>query len=204
MRKTASLIIATILLTSLVSAQWGWGYSYLSPGNLLDNEWVVFGLIFIIFFAVIFFALSKTFKENLGVAAIVAGAIAFIIAVVFSRRVMFYGYFGEEVGGWITLIALLLVLLLGLKAILDLTKSPIILAAGIMGIWALLTFFDWELLLPYNVIDSPFFQTITGQTGFIIALVLFIIIIAASKPIKNAIRKKSGLEQALKSLSSTS
>ena len=48
-----SLGIILLLILPLISAySWGGGY-YRSPLDYLDNEWVIFAIIFMIFFAVI-------------------------------------------------------------------------------------------------------------------------------------------------------
>ena len=183
MRKIIPTILSIIFLAAIVSAYNGWNYGYLSPSNLLDNEWVVFGLIFIVFFAIIFFALGKTFKENKAISAIVAVALSFFISVIFSRRVSFYGYVGEEVTGWITLIALLIIIVFFLKAMFDLLRVTG-LVMGIIGTWLFLHFFDLEPILGYNVIENPIFYYAQGWLGALIAGIACFLIIANREKIK--------------------
>ena len=62
---------------NLVSAQ---GFGYSNPLDLVyNNEWFMFGLFFLVFFAIIFYATNKAFRDNRAVAlvvAAVAGAVA--------------------------------------------------------------------------------------------------------------------------------
>ena len=59
----SSILVLTI--TPLISAQFGWGGGYYSsPLDYLDNEWVIFSLVFLIFFAVIFFTVNRAFKNS--------------------------------------------------------------------------------------------------------------------------------------------
>ena len=70
--KNYFLIIASLLiLTPRVFAQWGgWGYYY-SPMDYLNSEWVLFAIISLVFFAVIFYTVNKSFHNKA-----VAGTIA--------------------------------------------------------------------------------------------------------------------------------
>jgi len=190
-----NLAIVTLLSISLVSAySWGYNYYRLSPADLLNNEWFVFALIFIFFFGIIFFALGKTFKNNLSIPAIVAGVLAFFIAALVSRRVTFYGYIGEEFTGWIILVALALVILLSLKAILELT-GPIGLAAGVIGTWLLIRFIDWSVIFPYTITESLLMYILQSIWGALIAGTIAFIIIASRKKIRKLIRKKTPWER---------
>ncbi len=118
--------------------------------------------------------MGKTFKGNWGTALAIAVVFAFPIAAIFARRVTFYGYVGEDLGGWILFIALLIGLVFLLKVILDLL-GPIGLALGVIGSWFLISKIDWDFLLPFSVTESGFFEFI--QSGLFLAILITIFII---------------------------
>lgn len=196
MNKKILFILLILSSLPLVSAQsWNsYGYGYLSPQDLLNNEWVVFGLIFAVFFAVIFFALGKTFRDNLGVAAIVSLALSFFISAIISQRVSFYGYIGEDVGGWIFLFAILIIIAFALKALLDL-GGAIGLALGLVGSWFFIRYIDWETLLPYSVATNEIFLFVQQWFIGLIVIIIAIFILSKRKEINDATRKKTQWER---------
>jgi len=107
MKKTITTIILTILVLPLISAQWGGGY-YSSPIDYLENEWVMFGILFIVFFAVIFYTLNKAFKDNV-VAGIIALGLSILISLAIAQRGLISSYgLGDSLSSWILLIAALI------------------------------------------------------------------------------------------------
>jgi hypothetical protein len=172
------LILLSILLLPLASAY----YRYTSPAQLLENEWVVFALIFLIFFALIFFALGKTFRENMMASLIISAGLSFFISAVLSQRINFYGYFGEGIGGIIFLIVFLIIFSFVLKAVYDIA-GPIGLGVSIFltGLFLGLTKWEYQEVIPYSVIDSQIFQIATNPWIIVPITIVTAILIFANR-----------------------
>lgn len=188
MKDKIILTITLIMFLLPVSLAYnGFGYDYVSPSDLLNNEWVVFGLVFSVIFAFIFFSLSGRFKKNRGAAAVISASIAFFVAAMFSRKFYFYGYFGEEFGGWVVfviLVAFLLMVLRGLLTFFPKRLGPISFGFGVFGVWLVFRYVNWEPILGDSIIDSELFYLITSWwPGGFVAMILGIIAIALNRQI---------------------
>lgn len=107
-----------ILLIQFTSAQFFGGYNGFSIENFfnnIDSSTMILGLLFFIFFALLFYALSRVFKNpygepNKGIAGTIAFALSMLIIYGihrsgFSLRDLFYGFgISEGVLYWIGLI----------------------------------------------------------------------------------------------------
>jgi len=182
MKKILSLIALCLVLFNVVSAYNGYGYGWYSPSQWLQNEWVVFGLIFVIFFALIFFGVSRTMKENLGVAAVIAFGLAAFIAFTISQRTMFYGYVGEGLGNWFFIIAILIAAVFFIRFV-----TNIIGGAGmflsLFAIWLVLSNVDPYAVLPSEFMYSnyfSFYQFFASSTFLVILIAAFVFIIVVS------------------------
>lgn len=188
------IFLLSIFFIPLVSAY----YRYTSPADLLNNQWVIFGLIFLIFFSLIFFALGKTFRENMMASLVISASLSFFISAVLSQRINFYGYFGEGIGGIIFLIVFLIIFTFVLKAVYD-TSGPAGLSIGIflIGLFLGLTRWEYQEIIPYSIIDSQIFQIVTNPWIIIpITIVVAIVIFANRKKLK---KDKSLLNKLLES-----
>ncbi len=166
--------LITLLSIPIVSAYWG-GY-YNSPLEYLDNEWVRFVAIFLILFAVIYFAMSKSFKGDRGVATVVAGGLTLLITISLSQRGLLYSYAGDELGTWITLGAGLIALgFIAKIAFENFGKIGAITFAVLF--WFLLNYINpYEYLnyAPTIILDiHGFFSNILGLIIFIILAIIF-------------------------------
>ena len=85
-----SSILVFTLLPLISSYSWGGGGYYSSPLDYLQNEWVIFGIFFLIFFAIIFFTVNKAFK-NSAVAGVIALGFSLLISMVMAQRGLLYG-----------------------------------------------------------------------------------------------------------------
>ncbi|MEM4230586.1 MAG: hypothetical protein QXF25_01800, partial [Candidatus Pacearchaeota archaeon] len=172
------LIFIESVLVLPVLAYNGWSYGYFSPSQLLQNEWVVFGLIFVIFFGLIFIAISRSMKENVVVAGVISIAISLFISLTISQRAMFYGYFGEGIGSWIFVIALIVAIAFFTKFITDLIGGiGLFLSLGF--IWLILSNIDPYSLFPFDIIYSPYFwlyEFFISQTFLAILVIAFLIV----------------------------
>ena len=173
------LFLFAILISSLVSAYNGSGWSWYSPSDLLNNEWVMFALIFIVFFAIVFFSLAKLMKENKGAAAVISIVISLFIAVSISRRVWFYGYFGEELANWFVIFAVIIGIVFLINIITKLLGGiGLFLVLG--GLWFLFSKTNFPDILPSSVTDSEMFEfLISGWAIGLLVIILIIILIIA-------------------------
>ncbi|MEK6820507.1 MAG: hypothetical protein AABX71_02230 [Nanoarchaeota archaeon] len=180
--KFLTLASILILLSSpLALAYNGWGYGF-SPSQLFENEWFMFGLIFLVFFAITFFALSRSMRENLGAVAVISAVIGLFAALAISQRARFYGYLGGEIGGWVLVLVLILGFILFIKVITNLV--------GGIGLFVIL-FASWFLLqrlnpydfLPYEFLSSDFlfiYEFLVSTTFLIILVIVTALIFAAA------------------------
>jgi hypothetical protein len=131
----AFLILLIIGLMAVVSA-YGWG-GYYSPQSLMENEWFIFGGVFVLFFAIVFIALGRTFGENRGPAVAISLVVSLFITVAIERQGLLYSYVGEEIGGYLLIFALIIALILLLKVMSALL--------GGLGMF-LVAFLTWYIL----------------------------------------------------------
>jgi len=171
-----------MLSLQIASAYNGYGYGWSSPAQWLQNEWVVFGLIFVIFFAMIFFGISKTMKENLGVAAVIAFGLSAFIAFTISQRTMFYGYVGEGLGNWFFIIAILIAAVFFIRFVTNIIGGAGMFLA-LFAIWLVLSNVDPYAVLPSEFMYSnyfSFYQFFASSTFLVILIAAFVFIIVVS------------------------
>lgn len=180
-------VIFIISLITIVSA-YGWNFPgyYGSPSDFLENEWVRFGLIFILFFAIVFFAVSKTFKENKGAAVAVAVAVSLFITMAVAQRGWLYSYAGDEIGEYLFIIAIILAIVFFIKVITSLIGG-LGLFITLFLIWYLFSNTGFPDALPYEIgsIDLfPFYDFLASSSFLIwtiIALIAVLVIAYAGK-----------------------
>ncbi len=162
------MVFVGIVLTQSVIAAYG-GY-YSSPADFLVNEeWIRFVLIFAVLFAVIFYASNKAFKENKGVAAVVAIAISLIIMLALVKSGLLYGGLGDTIGIWAIFFGLLLVIALMIK-----------ICYGAMGkaaffipllVWVALFLTDFGEIFYQSEWITEIYYIIKGVPGGIVAVI---------------------------------
>lgn len=188
--KTITLItLLTLLVLPLISAQWGWGYGYSNPIYFLENEWVLFTVLFLIFLAVIFYTVNKTMK-NQAVAMTIAVGLSLLISLAIAQRGLISGYgLGGELGSWLLLIASLI----GIAFLIRFAAESF----GWVGtlvtlilLWMLIRFIEPSQLLPemllYNYRFMNFYEEFlrSGWGLIIISGIGFIITRGTRKTIK--------------------
>jgi len=195
--KNIALALLSTNFLSVVSAysfgSFGRGY-YGSPMDLLDNEWVRIAAIFVLFFAIIFFAISKTFKENKGVAVAISLAISFFIAVAVQKQGWIYSYAGDEIGSWALVVAILLIIGFIIKLMNDVFGRFGAIIAVII-IWVSLFFIDIYAILPYGELGDfilEIYNYAKGVVGFFVLIVVIALLYKYGK------KKKSALKELLK------
>ena len=195
-------LIWIISLVNLVSAySWGRGYGS-SPLDFLENEWIQFSLIFVLFFAIVFFAVSKTFKENKGAAAVVAIVVAAFISIAVAQNGWLYSYAGEGIGSWALVFAVILAIGFIIKLMLDVFGRFGGIAAVIF-FWIGMQFVDIYEFYSLEVIGtalvgiSEYIIFSAGRGKAIIGLVATVVIIGLIW--KFGKKKRSALEQLARS-----
>jgi hypothetical protein len=166
------------LITPLISA-YSWGY-YGSPLDYFENEWFLFFVLFLIFFATIFYTLEKSFK-NRPVAGVIALGLSLLITLALTRKGLLIGY-SNGLDMWVLLIAVLI----GLGFLLGFAKSSFG-AFGtigvVVGVWLLIQFIDPYAVLPNSLLESAGFMLF--YESFLkspICLVILIVLAALITP----------------------
>jgi len=178
-----------LLLLPLALAYNGWGYYWYSPSQLFQNEWMSFALIFIVFFAMSFFALGRTI-DNKGANAVISIALALFISYAIVQRTRFYGFIGEQIGSWLILLALLLALVLFIKLVTGIIGGIGLFIALGVG-WFVLHSFDPYDIFPYQFLTSdffPYYEFLSG-TGFLFLLIIILAFIIAISFKNDKVRK---------------
>jgi len=172
-------------------------YGYFSPRELLENEWVVFFALFLLFFALIFLSLSNAFKKktkkpkyfmdaflagpekgiNKGAITIISAVIAFFAASALIRGQILSQYLGDIVTLWVTVIILVIMLVLLIpfyRALKQSTGAGIALGIVLFILWVTLRIIPLQEILPYQYYTYEFEQFYDTITSY--AIVIFIII----------------------------
>lgn len=184
--KKGFVALVFLSLIELVSAYNGWGGSWsygFSPSELLQNEWVLFALVFLLFFAIIYLAIGKPFKENRMAALVIAAIISFLIASAFTQRAYFYKGLSEEVFNWVLILAVLIAIVFILRATLYFI-GPIGFAITLLGLWFI---FYYEATTSYFLysLDEPLYSIaqalVTPIGGVVVGLISILILVNAKK-----------------------
>src|SRR3989338_3273205 len=175
-------IISTLILLPVISAAYGYsGFGnfgfYGSPLYFFENEWIMFLLVLLVFFATIFYTLFKVFK-NKAVAAIISGALAILITIAITERGLIETYGGGEISSW----ALFLAAAIGVAFLIKFSSESfgkIGAAITVFLVWLVLHNFYPEELLPDLLTNIPAFMWFWGfLTSFLGLIILFILAIA--------------------------
>tara|TARA_Y100000034_G_scaffold114872_1_gene151425 strand:- start:1769 stop:2374 length:606 start_codon:yes stop_codon:yes gene_type:complete len=159
-----------LLAIPLISAA-SWGY-YDSPLDYLDNEWVVFGIVFLVFFAIIYYTVNRAFK-NPAVSGVIGLGLALMIAMVITRRGLLYGYAGEQLGSWILIVTILIGVGFLLRFIYE-SFGKTGTAVALIGIWILIRSVDPYDILPYELLTDTFINTYEFFASWLGGIVLVV------------------------------
>jgi len=167
------LFVLGFLVLPMVLAQYSgsWGY-YNSPLQYLDNEWVMFSIIVLVFFAIIFYTINKAF-DNPVVSGVIAGSLALLIAITVLRRGLLYGYAGDDLGSWIMIAVLFVVLGFLIKFSYE-AFGAVGSAGTVIVVWLILRGADPYQFLPYGISDMIFtaYEFITSFFGLILLVLI--------------------------------
>lgn len=185
----STIIITAILVLPLISAySWGGWYGYRSPLDYLENEWVLFTVLFLIFLAIIFYTLNKALK-NPAVAIIIAFGLSLLISMAISQKGLIMGYgISEEFSSWLLFIAALI----GIGFLIRFAAESfggIGAIIAVLGIWLLIHFIDPYQILPDVLLNSGFYnfyEFLKGGLGLIaLAIIAFVLSRGTRKTVKD-------------------
>ena len=139
-----------MILISFVSA-YSYGY-YGSPLDYLDSEWIFFGLVFIVLFAIIFYALNKSMSEQT-IAGVISFAISLFVTIIIQRKGWLDDYSGD---GFVSLvlIAVFLIIIVFLISVLHKNLGLKGVSLSLIAIWIGLNVIDPYEYLPWEFIES--------------------------------------------------
>jgi hypothetical protein len=187
MKKGIAITLLIALLTLPTILAYSFGY-YGGPMQYLENEWTMFTIVFLLFFAVIYFTVNKGFKNNI-VSGVIALSLSLLITMTILRRGLLYGYAGDELGSWMMVV----VALVGFGFLIKFAYE----AFGAIGstgaviiVWMLLQRTDPYYLLPYGVSD-----TIYSSYTFLSSFFGLVIMVALALALAPFMKGKSSLQR---------
>lgn len=175
-------IFLSLLVIPLISAySYGgsWGYSG-SPLDYLNNQWVMFVIYIMFFFAIIYYTTNRSFK-NPPVAGVVAAALSLFIAIAMAQRGWLDAYMGAEIGAWGLLVAALIAVGFAVKFSFE-TFGRIGSVIAVLIIWFILFSTPPETILPPELLTDTFLNVygfVSSWIGLIILLIISAVIITA-------------------------
>ena len=180
MKLTTSIILVFLLSLPLISAYGEW---WSSPATLFENEWVLFTLIFVVFFAVTYVAMAKSIaKENTGAAVLISLVVAALIAAAISQKAAYSYYTGADIGSWLFIVAIVIGVLLALKFMTSLIGGVGLFLVLIVS-WFFVRGLDPYSIFPYDILTSSFYSIwdfITSGTFAVILVIIFILLLVVA------------------------
>ena len=188
--------IASVFSLNSISAygfnNFNWlNFSFTSPSDFLNNEWVLFIGIFLLSFSVIYLSLSNVFgrekkneyfpwvrKESMvqrGPVVAISMVMSFFIASALSQKAMIYGYFGNEIGSWIILFGGILAFIFIAKVANDAFK-PLGIPIVLIVTWVILRLIDPYAAFPSAITYNIQFENIYSIATSYITLTVLIIL----------------------------
>jgi len=169
------IIILGIVLILLVSKFF--------PGDIrileqLENEWVMFGIVFLILFAAIYYLVNKK-TDNAPTSAIVGGGLALLLTIPIMKRGLLDDFLQESIVDWILIIALIVGVLFVIYWVYKKWAWKGVLL-GLLLLALVPVFLDLEEILPNNIYYSPvgdFIQVLEGFSNIILIAALGWIVI---------------------------
>jgi len=191
----AVFMLVAALMTGLgvVSAYDGFGGNPLF--DLFYSPTFQVGLIIVLFFALIFFALLKSgFVENRGIAVAVSGVLSFLIVAAFWRE----GYinrFGGVLGSWFLVLGFLVLLFFVLRFLSKRIGAWSVIVIVFIG-WLVIKGIDPYFVDMFSGFPNAFFvfwESMQGVWGFVGVVIISLIILSLRyKKVRNALRYDLG------------
>lgn len=178
--------IILMLLINFISA-YSYGY-YDSPLDYLDNEWIFFGLVFIVLFSIIFYALSRSMSDKT-IAGVISFAMSLFVTIVVERKGWLDDYSGEGFFS-LVLIAVFLIIIVFLISMLHKSFGLKGVSISLIGIWIVLNVVKFEEYLDWELWDSimPMYEFLSG--GFVLVGLILLAVFAFNKDKKERERNR--------------
>lgn len=208
--KKIFLIISVLLTFPLISASYfNRYYGYLSPSDLLENEWIVFSALFLLFFAVIFFSLLNFFSKsekkakdirdilmpstskniNKAPLVVISMIVSFFISAAMVREDIFSSYFGYRIIPIVNFILFIIFIILGFFIFNAFKKkfgTPLSLGITSLIVWTLIKITDLtqaiDLLRLYEF--YPIYDFLQSYWSLAIIIFISIVLYLNSTPTK--------------------
>lgn len=172
------IILALPLISAYTSGWGGFGY-YRSPMDYLQNDWVIFGIIFILFFTIIYYTTNKSFK-NPPSSAVIAAALSLFIAMALAQRGWLNNYIGGELGGWVLLGASLIGIGYAVRFAYE-SFGRIGIAVTLFIIWFIIHSLNPFDVFPAEVLSDLFLEAYDFLASYWGLLIVIIVGIAITK-----------------------
>lgn len=185
------LVLSFLLYVSLASAY----TSYYSPEYVLniflENMWIRFGLVFVVFYVIVFFGAQKAFREQRAVSVVLAFVISLLMSYWMLQRgwlnfdMFFYSsggfgslYYSLVYDGWLAVIGFLIVGIVLMWFIAKKGTEGWIITTLILY-WLLVTWmyrFNYGLLSYLSGTPQLIFELFTGPIGIFLIVVVCAIV----------------------------
>lgn len=176
--KIISAAFLSLIILPMISAYNGLSYYLRSPWEIIQNPWIFFILVFALFFAVTYFAIGKRISSK-GPAAVISAVISLFIAAAISQRGWYYGILGEGVGSLIITLAIILGLILVIRA-LTITFGGIGLIATLFIGWLILSRSNIAVIIPYEFYTEVYpIAEFISSTTFLYVLIIGTVLLFA-------------------------
>lgn len=161
---------------------------YFSPQDLLNSAWLRFALVFVIFYAILFFALNRVFRDsNKAVTITISAAISLLVSLSFYQYGYLDSYVGYDMAGLLILFGFLLIFGFIFR-LLYMKISKVGAFFLLFCFWLLLFFSDAENFLPYSLLSDPVVYLYDLLGGFVgLGLLVIAALVAIMRKKKNMI-----------------
>jgi len=149
------------------------GFFYFRPEDIFNSEWFRFAIVFILFYAIIFYSLNRVFKENRATAIIVSVIASLVITFGFIKQGLLNHYVGSDFAAFLVILGFLIVFGFIFKILFEHAKPAAILL--LLAIWFVLFMSDPYNALPYfmhNDIVIRAYEILASWIGLVLLIVV--------------------------------
>lgn len=180
---------------------YGMGFSSLRPEDLLSSDWFLFGIVFLITYAMTYFSLSKIFYtetkrrdasasdqfwgrdkvKNTTIANVISVCISLLVTAAFTRMNYLTSYFGDQIAWVVLLFALIVFFLMTIPfyRALVFNLGPVLASClFVLSFWLVIKFALPVTDIGYmlSVGAEEFLQNLSGVGSLVIAEIAAIVL----------------------------
>jgi hypothetical protein len=189
--KTKKEMILGILLLALLPL-----ISAFDSTDLIDSQWFMFTVVFVFFFAVVYFSSFKTFDENRAITGIISGAVALVASIALTKRTVVYTMLPEETANLLFLIGAAIAIFFAIKYFAfrrtpygDIFSLPRVIF-GVIIIGILLAMTDFYSVLPEYLYFGPVGDILNTVKEIFTDLFIWIVLFGIGFGIFKVFKKK--------------